>query len=81
MTGDLKSYPMQGVRTVYGQEQEPYIWELRTPLRYGSAHAGFYRTEQEARDEALKLIQHNYGDVGLQIHTKKRVIYIDHSDE
>lgn len=69
-------------------ENYPYVsegtlapkWELRTPLRFGSAHAGYFATEKEARDEALKLIEHKYGDVGLQIHTKKRIVYIDHSD-
>lgn len=58
----------------------PDTWEVREPLRYGSRHVSFHATETEARADAEELASRKYPGHGLQIHTKRRVIYIDHDD-
>lgn len=55
-------------------------WEVRAPLRWSSKHVAMRATEAEAREFAEFLAREEYGGVGLQIHTAKRIIYIDHDD-
>ena len=54
-------------------------WEVRTPLLYGSRHVSWHPTEGEARLAAETLAAK--AGVGLQIHTRSRVIYIDRQQE
>lgn len=54
-------------------------WEVREPLRYGSRHVSWHPTEGDAR-LAAETLAAKHG-VGLQIHTRSRVIYIDHPEE
>ena len=56
-------------------------WEVRTPLVYWSACHSFHATEAQARAEAEKIATDLYRGAGLQIHTKQRVIYIDHNED
>lgn len=58
----------------------PEQWEVREPIRYGSRHVSFHETESEAREKAEQLLAAKYPGHGLQIHTKRRTIYIDHED-
>jgi hypothetical protein len=56
-------------------------WEVRSPLRYGSKHVGYFPSEADARSAAVKLSIKDYDGAGLQIHTAKRCVYIDHNDD
>lgn len=56
---------------------DPSVWEVRSPLAYGSRHEKFFYCELYAREFAEKLSRKNYGNSGLRIHTKSRTIYID----
>jgi hypothetical protein len=47
------------------------------PLVYGSQHKAFFATEDQARGYAERLSENEYGNSGLQIHTKSRTIYIN----
>lgn len=55
-------------------------WEVRTPLRYGSKSHSIWRDEATARAQAEKVAREEYDGAGLQIHTAKRIIYVDHDD-
>ncbi len=57
-------------------------WEVRSPLRYGSAIRSEHDTEAEARSEAERIEREEFGGgLGLQIHTRSRTIYINHPDD
>lgn len=57
-------------------------WEVRTPLLYGSRSRSFHATEAMARAEAERLEREEFGgDVGLQIHTASRTIYVNHPED
>ena len=56
-------------------------WELRSPLRYGSKHVGMFASEDDARRAAEKLIAKKFKGHGVQVHTRARVVYIDHGDD
>ncbi len=56
---------------------DPRVWEVRVPLVCGSRHEKFFYSEKYAREFAECLSANEYGNSGLQIHTKTRTIYIN----
>lgn len=56
-------------------------WEVRAPLRHGSRLVGYYVSEEAARRAASEIEARHFPGAGLQIHTKSRVVYINHTDD
>ena len=58
------------------------IWDVRTPLRYGSKSVAKFPYETDAREFAERYGNARVeGFAGLQIHTKTRTVYIVQDDE
>ena len=56
-------------------------WEVRTPLAYGTEHYIYIYGAARAQAVADLISKKLFGDSGLQIHTKSRIIYINDDDD